>query len=331
MLVTQEPALRRYGYPVAFSRAGDPGPLRRTVLGEEVVVWRAGDSGTAHAAVDRCPHRDAKLSKGWVAGDNLVCPYHGWEFGCDGRLARVPQLDDGAPLPPKGRLGSVRCTERYGWVWVCLDDDPVGGLPEVPEWGADGWRVVPEYEWLFDCSAAHLVENNIDPAHIAFVHRESFGAGVDPRIDVPETTRTGYGMRFHAEVPVAGRPGESGTTVRVSTTDLWGPFCGVYRIAYPDGLVHIMMKACTPELDGHTRLLQQVVRNDGESDRPSADILAFDDKVEAEDQDILGGLPPDYPLAPTAQVHTRIDRPALELRRFYADILSGGWVPERSG
>jgi vanillate O-demethylase oxygenase-like protein len=102
----------------------------------------------------------------------------------------------------------------------------------------------------------------------------------------------------------------------------------VFRIEYPDGLVHIMVKACTPELDGHTRLLQQVVRNDAEADRPSADILAFDDKVEGEDQDILDGLPPDYPLAPTAQVHTRVDRPALELRRYYADIISGAWTPE---
>jgi nitrite reductase/ring-hydroxylating ferredoxin subunit len=320
MLLTREPALRRYWYPVTFTRSLDAGPLPRTVLGEDIVVWQTSEG--VRAAVDRCPHRDAKLSKGWIDGDRLVCPYHGWEFGGDGRLARVPQLDDDAPLPPKARLRSIPCLERYGWVWVCLEDEPIGGLPEVPEWGADGWRVVPEYEWLFACSAAHLIENNIDPAHIAFVHRGTFGAGVDPRIDVPEVTRTDYGLRFHSVIPVASRPGESEGTVRISTTELWGPFTGIFRIEYPDGLVHIMMKACTPERDDHTRLLQQVVRNDAEADRPGADILAFDDKVEAEDKDILDGLPADYPLAPAAQLHTKVDRPALELRRFYRDLLA---------
>ncbi len=60
-------------------------------------------------------------------------------------------------------------------MWVCLDDDPLAGIPPVPEYGAPGWRVVPEYEYEFACTAMHLLENNFDPGHVAFVHRGTFG------------------------------------------------------------------------------------------------------------------------------------------------------------
>jgi phenylpropionate dioxygenase-like ring-hydroxylating dioxygenase large terminal subunit len=327
MLLTQEPVLRRFWYPVAFSAAVTDRPIQRTVLGETLVVWRTGD-GVA-AAPDRCPHREARLSQGWLCDGHLVCPYHGWEFDGAGALARIPQLEADAALPPKGNLATVRCTERLGWVWVCLDDDPLGGIPELPEYGADGWRVVPEYEWMFECSAAHLIENNIDPAHIAFVHRGTFGAGQDPKLTIPSVERVDHGLVLRARVPVAGRHGDEGPTERITTTELWGPFLGVFRIGYADGLEHIMLKACTPEADGRTRLLQQVIRNDAEEDRPGADIIAFDDKWEAEDQSVLDGLPAEYPLEPTAQVHTKFDRPALELRRFYKDLVTGSWTPAR--
>ena len=325
VLVTREPVFRRFWYPVAFEGALEGGPIHRRLLGEDVVLWRAG--GTVNAAHDRCPHREARMSAGWVCDERLVCPYHGWEFAADGALAKVPQLEDDAPLPSKARLGSYRCQERYGWVWVCLDDEPLGGIPELPEYDAEGWRVVPEYEWMFECSAPALIENNLDPAHVAFVHKGTFGKGVDPRIEVPSLERTPYGLVRRNKIAVAGRPGEDEMTERDTTTEIWAPFMGVFRIGYPDGLVHIMLKACTPEEDGRTRLLQQVIRNDTEADRPAADILAFDDKVEAEDKDVLDTLPVDYPLEPTQQVHTRVDRPTLELRRWLKELTLGQWVP----
>ncbi|MGE0879393.1 MAG: Rieske 2Fe-2S domain-containing protein [Acidimicrobiia bacterium] len=320
MYMTKTPALRRYWYPVAFDRALDDGPVARTLLGESIVVWRSAPGAAPSASYDACPHREAKLSKGYVCDGNIVCPYHGWEFSGNGRLAKVPQLDDDDPLPPKGNLESLRCEERYGWIWVSLDDDPIGGMPELPEFAADGWRVVPEYEWMFECSAAALIENNLDPAHIAFVHKDSFGAGMSPKIDPPVMERTEFGLRRYNEVAVASRPGEEGETRRITVTDLWAPFMGVFRIAYPDGLVHIMVKACTPETDTRTRLLQFVMRNDTEADRPGADIVAFDDKVEGEDQAILDGLPAWYPLDPTEQAHTKADRGTLDLRRWYKEI-----------
>lgn len=327
MLITQEPIFRRFWYPVAFASVVGEAPVARRLLGTDLVLWRANDS--ISVAVDRCPHREVKLSPGWVSNCQLVCPYHGWEYGTDGRATFIPQLTEGLPTPPAARLEMVASETRYGAVWVCLDPDPLGEIPDVPEYGAEGWRVVPEYEWLFDCSAAHLIENNFDPAHVAFVHRNTFGTPAKARFPVPDNERTEYGFAARSRVPVEGRHGEPGATERITISEFHLPFHGVIRIGYADGLQHIMFKGCCPIDDDHTRLVQFVVRNDTEDDVPGADILAFDHRVEAEDQALLATIPADYPLDLTENVHIKIDRSSMEIRRLYAELLAGRWVPER--
>ncbi len=322
-LITREPAFRRFWYPIARSDGIAPGGVvARRLLGVDLAVWRSVD-GSVAAAVDRCPHRDARLSVGWVDGCHLVCPYHGWEYGADGRCARIPQFDDGALLPPLARLASVRSDERYGWVWACLDDDPVLPLPEIPEAGSSGWRTIHEPESEWSCPAPMLVENNLDPAHIAFVHRGSFGTPAEPKVPVADVARTATGLRSRYEIPVQGRPGEMVPTVRSTTSDLYGPLLMLIRILYPDGVEHLMVKACTPVDDTATRQLQQVIRNDGEAARPGADIVAFDAEVWREDKAVLETAHHDWCLDLTANVHIRHDRPSIELRRFVGDVAAG--------
>ncbi len=314
--------MRRYWYPVARADAVDGHPVARTLLGVGLVLWRAGDSPVL-AAVDRCPHRDARLSLGWVDGCALVCPYHGWEYGADGRATRIPQLADGAPLPPRAALETVAVAERYGWVWVCLAADPIAPVPSVAEFGAPGWRAVaePESEWA--CPAPVLVDNNLDPGHIAFVHRGSFGSPAVPDVPVADVESTATGLRSRYAVPVQSRPGESTTTVRMTTTDLHGPLLAVIRIDYPDGLVHIMIKSCTPVDDEHTRQLQVVLRNDTEYERPAADIVAFDAQVWEEDKAVLEHCVAGFQLELAANVHLKTDRPSIEYRRLLARVVAG--------
>ncbi len=206
--VTEEPALRRYWYPLARADAVAAEPVARTLLGVEVVLWRPGP-GRIAGAVDRCPHRDARLSGGWLDGCALVCPYHGWEYGPDGAATRIPQLDEGAPLPPGARLDGVRVAERYGWVWACLvpQAEEAQPLPTIPGAEDPSWRVVPEPESEWACPLPMLVENNLDPAHIAFVHRTSFGTPASPRVPVPDVAAH---RDRHAQRPRAGGPVAAG-------------------------------------------------------------------------------------------------------------------------
>jgi phenylpropionate dioxygenase-like ring-hydroxylating dioxygenase large terminal subunit len=324
--LTGEPALRRYWYPVA--QVGDVAgaPVARRLLGVDIVLWRTADgAATLHGAVDRCPHRDARLSVGWVDGCALVCPYHGWEYGPEGKATRIPQLDAGTPIPPQARLETVQVAERYGWVWACLSTDPALALPEIPEYDDPAWRAIHEPDSDWACPAVLLLENNIDPAHIAFVHRGSFGTPVRPEVPVAEVDRQAHGLRTRYVVPVESRPGEEGATVRTTTTQVHGPLLALIRITYPDGLVHLMIKACTPVDDRVTRQLQTVVRNDGEADRPAADVIAFDDQVWTEDKAVLETAHHDWFLDLTANVHIKVDRPSIEYRRFMSDVVEGAF------
>jgi phenylpropionate dioxygenase-like ring-hydroxylating dioxygenase large terminal subunit len=64
--------LRNAWYGATWSRDLRDRPLARTILGEELVLFRAGD-GKAAALEDRCCHRAAPLSRGWTVPQGLQC------------------------------------------------------------------------------------------------------------------------------------------------------------------------------------------------------------------------------------------------------------------
>ena len=49
-----------------------------TVDGQDVALFRRGDEVLAIG--NDCPHQGASLCEGWVEGDIVICPVHGWEF-----------------------------------------------------------------------------------------------------------------------------------------------------------------------------------------------------------------------------------------------------------
>jgi phenylpropionate dioxygenase-like ring-hydroxylating dioxygenase large terminal subunit len=173
-----------------------------------------------------------------------------------------------------------------------------------------------------------LVENNLDPAHIAFVHRGSFGSPAVPQVPVPDIVRTPSGFTASTVVPVQKRPGEDQPTERSTINELYGPALLMIRITYPDGVGHIMLKAATPVDDDVTLQLQTVLRTDTEDERPAADIIAFDDQVWEEDKAVLEPAHHFFSLDLTDNVHLKIDRGSLEYRRFLVELLAGG-IPRR--
>jgi nitrite reductase/ring-hydroxylating ferredoxin subunit len=38
--------------------------------------------GEVRALEGVCPHQGGPLGHGTIAGDNVACPWHGWEFNC---------------------------------------------------------------------------------------------------------------------------------------------------------------------------------------------------------------------------------------------------------
>jgi nitrite reductase/ring-hydroxylating ferredoxin subunit len=44
-----------------------------------VAVFNAG-GGRFYAVSALCPHEDGPLAEGWLEGDTVVCPWHGFDF-----------------------------------------------------------------------------------------------------------------------------------------------------------------------------------------------------------------------------------------------------------
>jgi phenylpropionate dioxygenase-like ring-hydroxylating dioxygenase large terminal subunit len=91
------------------SAALAPGAVIAVELdGNEYVVWR-GLAGGLGSAPRSCPHLDHDLADGYVDGDELVCPGHGWAF--DGRGNAYKRNEYGR-ADPKGRVPVLRIQEN---------------------------------------------------------------------------------------------------------------------------------------------------------------------------------------------------------------------------
>ena len=65
------------------------------VGGRDVAVFNAGD-GRFFACGGTCPHEDGPLAEGWLEGDLVVCPWHGYDFDLTSGKCRV---DDDLSIP----------------------------------------------------------------------------------------------------------------------------------------------------------------------------------------------------------------------------------------
>ena len=79
-------------YVIAKSADIAPGALLAVkALSQDLVLWR-DSGGRLHCLEDRCPHRGARLSHGWVRERGIACRYHGVTVDGDGAIAEVPAL-----------------------------------------------------------------------------------------------------------------------------------------------------------------------------------------------------------------------------------------------
>lgn len=332
MLVTKQPVLRRFWYPVipeTLLQDGRPKPFR--LLGEDIVVW-LDKAGEPHALIDRCCHRSAKLSEGWVNEQTgtIICGYHGWEYDGSGACTRIPQWKDQA-REIKFKVEGYQAKLRYGYVWVCLSDAPLQPIPEVECADDPANRLIQQFYESWNCAGLRLMENSFDNAHISFVHRQSFGNITEPEPADILIEENDQGLVMRSEVPVInnalqmknlGLEGQD-RTVRHLTSTWYMPFARQLHIRYPNGLLHAIVTVATPIDDGSSQVVQFCVRSDTEEQAPAADIIAFDRQVTAEDRGVLESTEADVPLRLDSgrEFHMPSDRPGIIMRKRLLALL----------
>lgn len=325
------PFLRDYWYPALPSCDLGSDPVKVRMFGENWVLWRQRDRRPA-AAGDRCCHRAGSVSGGWVEGDCVVCPYHGWQYNQAGKCVHIPHLDPGRPISAKARLTPAHAEERYGLVWLCVGN-PAHGLPEWPEASDDSFRLYVEFFEPRIMNALRIIDNAIDLSHVTFVHRGTLadpdGGLVFPPVPEVEPTSRGFVGHFVYDMPgLASQIGVGGTPStrfrRMTEIEVLSPAIvrtRFYFADFPDGSRdYCFLGAATPVDDEHSIYVRVTALRGTEEERSYEAFHDLAVRIQKEDQQVLEGTTPDFTYDPKEEMHLRIDRLTLEYRRYLARL-----------
>jgi phenylpropionate dioxygenase-like ring-hydroxylating dioxygenase large terminal subunit len=320
-------AQRACWHPVAFASEVVDRPVHADLLGEPLVVWRGAD-GAPRVMSDLCVHRGTALSLGSVSGDELVCRYHGWRYGADGRCTAIPQKEDPAVVPAKARLRAFGAQERYGLIWVALEE-PRWPLPEVPELEAGGgWAVVSAGPYRWQCDAARQVENFTDFGHFPWVHPGLLGDPERPVVPRHEVHADDHVLRYEIvrpeapnsdDFPVFGND-QAGPPERRSRYELHLPYTIALRLGWGGERGMVYFFASQPIAADRCAGYVIIGRNYN-TDQPDQVIREFEDTIFGQDQVVVESQRPErVPFDLAAELHLRFDAVAVAYRKAMRDL-----------
>lgn len=248
---------RKHWYPATRSSELGTKPLAVELMDTPIVLFR-DDRGTAHALVDRCPHRNVPLSLGQVRGGDLQCGYHGWRFDGSGTCTAVPGLDADPASPNRSVIShAVSESDGFVWIWGEPNAEPASRPFALPRFEPKG-RATRIGRTVFvrdiDSTMHAAIENALDVPHTAFLHGGIFRGSSEPReiTAVRRELPDGVEVQYLGE-PIGFGPVTLSTKQTDKTFDHWDRFHlpGIAQIEYAiDGwlrivntIVHLPMSA----------------------------------------------------------------------------------------
>jgi phenylpropionate dioxygenase-like ring-hydroxylating dioxygenase large terminal subunit len=259
--------LRRH--PVAFCpSAALPSPgsyVARDAAGIPIVAVR-DSQGEVRAFRNACRHRGTQVVNGTGCEKALLCRYHGWTYGLDGRLRHVPD-EHGFPGLDKSTRGlvAVAAVERNGVVFVKQSGDAIGAsLDQLPRLIGPEYRLLVGAENDVPANWKIVVEGFLEGYHIRSTHAQTFFPVQFDNLNVVEkfgrNSRVAYPFRnIHKlrDVPPAER------SVDGKLTFVYHLFPNVMVATFPG---RIFMVALEPLALDRTRFVTYVLSNRDLSD-----------------------------------------------------------------
>ncbi len=157
---------------------GDVKPLR--YFGQDLVAYRT-QSGRLVVLNAYCEHLGAHMGHGGtVAGDDIQCPFHGWQWSPEGRNTCIPYQKATNRVR---RIGTWSTAERDGIMYIWHDvegRDPLYDVPSIfdlfPNCGSASDYHEPGEAGRFESAELpihpqYAAENGVDFAHFKYVHR----------------------------------------------------------------------------------------------------------------------------------------------------------------
>lgn len=165
--MSQEQFVNPWGwFPVAFSRDLKAGRVMTVRLaGADVVLYRTR-AGVLRAIKPVCPHLGAHLGGAHVAGESLVCPFHGFSYDVDGLCVATPY-----GTPPKGARTLLRSSEeRNGYIFVWHHENDLPPSYSLPDLSAGQVYSTLRLYRRFTGKPIDPIENFVDLGHFQVLH-----------------------------------------------------------------------------------------------------------------------------------------------------------------
>ena len=326
--------LGNYWHAVATSDSLESGIFSVRLLQNDYVLWRSPD-GQIVAALDSCTHRQAPLSKGNLEDGCLRCPYHGWLFGNEGHCLEVPSAKKGLSVPSKANLKSLFVEEKYGLIWMC-PGKPLAPIPEVAADSDESFTRMNTEMQIWNVDSTRMIDNMLDISHFPYTHRGTFGIEqetVVPKIKLEQLDDTYYGYGYEVKINNVGSTkimsGGGADVIKLfMTTGFALPFSVLSTMSYETGVEQKLFMTAAPIEEGRSIYTFVLWRNDDvdllvEPGRTVAnEVLELETAVVLEDQIMLEKLQGQLPLERGALVDVQADKPSLEWRRRYKELIS---------
>jgi phenylpropionate dioxygenase-like ring-hydroxylating dioxygenase large terminal subunit len=309
-------ALTNFWHPVATSDDVIAEPRRFALLDDYLVAFR--DENGVAVLRDLCIHRGAALSLGWVENGRLICPYHGWQYDRSGACVRIPSRPADAPIPKSARAQAYRAKERYGLVWVAVDE-PSHDVPGVPGdvFDASGWHDFLSYRATWKTSAARAVENFIDFSHFPYVHPNLLGTESAAEVAPYDVVTTDDGLFYSFEqVEPSELYGKGGTQKVLFEYTVVLPFTvHLRKVERDSGAVTLLSLFTAPRSSTSSELYVVITRNHG-LDQPDSTFGDFTKKIMEQDQVVVESQrPEELPMSLREELHIKVPDAASLLYR----------------
>ncbi|MEE9269499.1 MAG: aromatic ring-hydroxylating dioxygenase subunit alpha [Candidatus Krumholzibacteria bacterium] len=149
------------------------------IAGERYVVVR-GEDGELRAFFNVCRHHAAAVVEGEGNIKRFACPYHGWTYGLDGRLANAPELGEVQDFDPDHfGLKSIAVDTWGPFVFICMGATPrdlAEDLQPLKE-ALDATKFesltfIKRQTYTIECNWKVYIDNYLDGGyHVAYLHK----------------------------------------------------------------------------------------------------------------------------------------------------------------
>ncbi|MBL8163505.1 MAG: aromatic ring-hydroxylating dioxygenase subunit alpha [Anaerolineae bacterium] len=271
------------------AKAGDF--ITADAAGEPLVIVR-DQQDRIRAYYNICPHRAGALARGQGNRKTLQCLYHGWTFGLDGSLLRVPGFEGTENFDQACHsLREVRAETWGPYIFVNLDDD---AAPLAEMWGdaflqTSGidftrWRLVERCDYLINCNWKVYLDNYAEGYHVPMAH-----PGLNREMDLNDYYVDTY--RFYSTQWVPVKAGDRGNRAKRRYTNPQPGDKICYHVVFPNFMIdtypdNISVNMLKPVSVDQSLLTFEWYFDDTVSADAMDSMVKFADEVQYEDIEI---------------------------------------------